>query len=274
MKRILLAVPITLICCCLALSLSAQKLKEKKDIVYLDDAPQYKLEKSGGNLIKGISYLATSITSDTLVRFNFKSISVPGLPHESIGTFWSYYVVDFAPLGKTLEMDVAAKRNLMDMIQEHHVIADNKLSAEGVDKFMAANQDFQKSRVQIDSVAMRRKILAKDKAYQVYAKTLAPRGRWDDNLTLSGNAIMMGDMMSNLKIGTWKMGTDSNYGTMYHILKPDGKQAASIFFEKGRKRIYTRTDLDGVGYEEFIQSDFTNGHLIGQIKRLVMNGYF
>ena len=29
---------------------SAQKLKEKKDIVYLDDAPQYKMEKASGNL--------------------------------------------------------------------------------------------------------------------------------------------------------------------------------------------------------------------------------
>ena len=81
-------------------------------------------------------------------------------------------------------------------------------------------------------------------------------------------------MMGTVKIGTWKLGTVSDYGTMYHILKPNGKQAASIFFEKGRQRTYTRTDLDSVGREEFIHSDFTFAHLMAEIKILVVNGYF
>lgn len=256
------------------LTANAQKLKEKKDIVYLGEVPLYKLEKSGGNLIKGISYLATSLTNDTLIRFNFKTISVPGLPHEDIGTFWSYHKVEFASLGKSVEVDVAGKRALMESIHEHGVITEGKVSPEGADKFIAANQDFQKSREQIDSLAVRRKALAADKAYKEYAGTLAPRSRWDDNVSVAGNNITMGDMMAPKNIGTWKIGTDNNYGTTYLILKPNGKQAASIFFEKGKQRVFTRTEFDGVGREYFIYSDFTTGHLISQIKMLVMNGYF
>ncbi|MFN0213841.1 MAG: hypothetical protein ACKVT2_06255 [Saprospiraceae bacterium] len=252
---------------------NAQKLKEKKDIVYLDDVPQYKLEKSG-SLIKGFSFRVLSLSNDTLIRYNFKSINIPGLPHEGIGTFWSYHNVVFATLGKSVEIDPTSKRAIMDQLQENGVITDGKVSPEGAEKFIAANKDFQKTRVQMDSLALRRKGLLADKAYKEYAKTLASRSRWDDNVSLAGNNITMGEMMAPKNIGRWKIGTVSDYGTMYHILKPDGKQAASIFFEKGRQRVFTRTDLDGAGREEFILSDFTMAHLVAQIKYLVMNGYF
>jgi len=259
-----------------SLTTQAQKLKEKKDIVYLDGVPQYKLEKSDGSLLKGISYLATSLANDTLVRFNFKAINVPLLPHEkSVAAFWTYYSVDFAPLGKTLEMDIMKKSALMDEMHKYGIIVDGKLSEEAAEKMSAANTSFNESKSQVDSAVIRRMALLSDKSYTEYSKTLVPRSRWDDQLSISGYDIMIGSIIeAPVKIGLCKVGSDNRHGILYQILRPNGKQVATIFFEKDKKRIYTKTDYDMVGRETFIElSEISYAQVLAEIKLLVLNGY-
>lgn len=254
---------------------SAQKLKEKKDIVYLDDAPQYKLEKASGNLLKGVSYRATSMNGDTLIRYHFKSLSIPGLPHESVGTFWSFFLVENVETKQTVEMDILAKRNLMEENQKYGVIKENKVTQEGWEALAKAHQDFLSSREEMDSVAVHRKALNANKDYKAYAQTLVKRSRWDDELTVSGSDIMMGSMIGTpTKIGAIKVASDNNYGKLYSITRPNGKQLATVFFEKAKNRIYTRTDFDGIGKETIVDpSEFNARQLTVEIKKLIMNGY-
>lgn len=252
-----------------AVTAGAQKLKEKKDIVYLDDAPQYKLLKTKGSLLKGFWYEVHSMEGDTLVRFDFKSINMPNMPNENIGYFWSYYEVHFVKSGKTAETDYTGKGNIMDMLQAHRVIENGQVSAAGEDKFISGNETFQNRRMRMDSAAANRTALLKDRAYLQFAKNLHPRPRGDEKITVSPGAIMSG----TAKVADWKLSSDNDYGTTYHLLDKTNKMAASVFYEKAKKRVYVVSMFDKKGKEYFISGPFTNADFAFAVEYLVNFGY-
>lgn len=250
----------------------AQKVKEKKDIVYLDDVPQYKIFKTGGSLLKGFSFAATTLEGDTLIRFGFRAVNVPGLPHENIGYFWSYFQTHFTKTGKSVELDYTTKNALIDLIQQYRIIGNGQVDPEAEDRLIEAQKAFTISRIEMDSLSLARRLLLKDKNYAAYSKTLVPRGRGDEPVYFSESKIISGGT-SPVTIGTYQVFANNNYGITYHILKKDGSMAASVFFERDKNRVFIRSMFDRKGKEYFIPDSFGNKELLDAVKYLVWYGY-
>jgi len=253
----------------------AQKLKEKKDIVYLDDVPQYKIEKTGGSLLKGISYAASTVDGkDTLIRFNFHSVKVPSMPHEDILFFRSFTDAQFVKSGNTVAIPYLQKRPLMDFIYENGLIKDGQVTAEGEKKVVEVGEKFAEKRAEIDTLLKNRDALMKNPDYADYCKGLVKRSRGDMEVTtLNGSVYLKQDLEAPILIGSYKLDTDNNYGTSYRAFKKDGKPIGSIFYEKGRKRLFFRTFFDNKGKEIMPVETVGEANLLIGLQYFVTQGY-
>jgi|GEM_PF-4334883 len=232
-----------------------QKIKIKKEVVYVDKEPAFQFVKLQGSISKSFVWAIVTMEGDTTVKFDSKTMYLPKYPHESTALFMIYYEVGFAGVEEKVVMEygVGSFRKTLSrqLLKDQVLTVKGKVQPGNIEKFAAATEkgaellaNFKKR------IPAREKNLADDGRLK-YMKTLESRHP-DNDLVFDGNKIKLGV----LEIGFSKKESDNNYGTLFRVYsKKDKQYVASIFYEKDKNRTFIRTIYDDGEHEFFFEAE-------------------
>ena len=232
-----------------------QKIKIKKEVVYVDKQPAFQFVKLQGSLLKPYFWAILTMKGDTVVRFNSKAIHLPEFPQESDSPSKYYYEVEFEGVGEKTIMKYAIapfrKTLAQQLLQTEVLTRDGKVNTQNVSKFVSANEE-ERLAVEVFNKRMaERTEIVNDEARIASMQNLTKRDAESD-LFLDGNKIRIG----TAEVGFIREDSNNSYGRLYVVIsRGTKKKVASIFYEKEKKRTYIRTMSDDGKHEFFFSKD-------------------
>lgn len=251
------------------------KVKEKKDIVYVNDVAMYKYIRTKGMAISSAQEKAIlTMNDDTLVWVKPAELTMPKTIYET-GTqeYVPYDVLTFAGIDSIIPTKVNINYICEDLIK-NGVLKDGKVDVTAMPAYRKelANDLWPVTNLQqaIDN----RKKLADLPEYAEYTKHLTKRFTMD-RLQVGLGTIYFQNSSGKITehIGTFEKKTIKR-GTEYRIgRKSDKGYIASIIYEPYSRMGYIETVIDKGSYSFPVTVPFDNNILLNCLQYLVSYGY-
>ena len=182
-----------------------QKVREKKDVVYVNDQPQYKVVKTSA---KGLAQMRTfvylSMTDDSLVWLRQQKLTVPQLTCESSPKTFYYYQISFKGTDEVvdyMESPFPVTPTFNILLVNGSMLLDGGVNVAALPGFREKLWEHRKMKKDFEKVIAHREQLLKNPKYADYMKGMKERDP-DDKLGLSGNQISLTNAISQVNVIT------------------------------------------------------------------------
>ncbi len=273
MKKIITSL---LLCLIAALPTHAQKVREKKDIVYVDGTATYKYYRTQGNW-KTVEdqRVFTTLSDDTLVWVERKRLTMPHASYEKGGSvFEDYWELRFAGSDSILLYDTPYGILYEDIVQAG-VLKAGKLDVSAVPAFKLATIRYLVPLQNLQRAMDHRQKLAAEPTYKSYVKQLSDRDPSDILHVGLPNIIFFQNTVGAPpeKIGVYEK-RPAERGVEYRIFRMKDKgYVASIIHEPRTGMVFIKTELDNASFDYTITVPFDNAMLENALIYLVEYGY-
>lgn len=254
----------------------AQKIREKKDIVYVDGTPLYKFYRTKGDwkTVEDESVF-TTLSDDTLVWVRGRRLSMPKTSYEKLGNLYEdYRELHFAGSDSILLYD-KPDGILYEDIVEAGVLKDGKLDLSALPAFKLELARYLVPLQHLQKAMDNRQKLSELPIYKHYVKQLSNRFPSDILHVGPPNIIFYQSKVggSSEKIGFYEV-RPIERGVEYRIFRMKDKgYVASILHEPRTGIVFIKTDLDKASFDYTIIVPFDNAVLENALLYLTEYGY-
>lgn len=248
MKKNYLAFALSLM---LVSTLSAQKIKIKKDQVYIDKDPAFEFVKLAGSLNETFSWALVKTDRDTSVTFRGIYKKLPKLPFETGTIHHLHYDVYFAGNETPIPHEYGAigyRKKMVDQLVTNGIVNEKgEVQPNMLTKFAESDQETPEEIAAFQEKADYRQQLLEMPNWVEYMGDLKWRNP-DNPLEINGKYILIG----GIKVGYFMKKSDTNYGTLYRIFSTGNNgEIATMFYEKDKARTFIRTLFDNGEHEYY-----------------------
>ena len=258
-----------------AMPIYAQKIKVKKQVVYVDDTATYKSYRTKGSALSTAQdRVITTMNDDTLVWVKHEELTMPKTSYEKGNSVYEYYwVLSFAGTDFTMKYKGNITRFDEEFVKSA-VLKDNKLNMNALAEYEKKQIRDIEPVINLQKAIENRQKLAERPDYAEYVKQLSERFAMNKlTVGIGGIYFQNSTGKSPEHIGTFEKKV-AKLGTEYNVYRKTNKAfIASIFHETQSGRVFIRTGLDNVGKEYYITGPADNAMLLTAFQYLVDYGY-
>lgn len=252
-----------------------QKIREKKDIVYVDDVPLYQYVRTKGGFAKEEheKVVTTLSGSDTLVWMKYATYAMRKTDYEKWPYKDNYWEMRFAGTDSIIWYKTSGNLAYHDLVKSG-VLKAGRLDLSALPALQQECYPYLTPIRTYQLADAHRQKLGTLPGYADYVKRLAKRSA-DNILHVEQGSIFYQNKVgaSPEHIGKFDQGASAK-GTEYRIYRSsDKEQVATILVEGRTGAASIKTRIDNASYDYMLSAPFDNVMLTQAVQYLVWNGY-
>lgn len=251
-----------------------QKVKEKKDVVYVDGVAMYKFYRSKGKFNSmDQEKVFTTMNDDTLVWVRSRRLTKPRASYEKGNVFEDYWELSFAGSDSTMLYKTSGSYIYEDIVKVG-VLKDGKLDLSALPAFKLEVIQYLEPLRHLQMAIDHRTKLAGLPGYADYIKKLSERDAGDILHAGPGNIFYQNTVGAPPEqIGNFEK-KQVERGIEYRIYRTkDRAYVASIIHEPRTGMVFIKTWIDKASFDYTIRVPFDNFMLENALRYLTEYGY-